>query len=86
MRVDAYDRPNALRQIRLTSSLIYKQRLRSKFNTPTYVHSSWFVLRLKVADGLLRVREVPGSNVGVNTGCSDSSLSWFLFVPPGNTG
>jgi hypothetical protein len=33
---------------------------------------------------LLRTREVPGSNLGLETGYPDWGFSWFSSVPPGN--
>jgi hypothetical protein len=32
---------------------------------------------------LLYIRDVPGSNLGPETGCPDRGLSWFSSVPPG---
>jgi hypothetical protein len=32
---------------------------------------------------LLRIREVPGSNLGPATGYDNSGFSWFFSVPPG---
>jgi hypothetical protein len=31
---------------------------------------------------LLRIREVPGSNVGLETGCPARGFSWFFSVSP----
>jgi hypothetical protein len=32
---------------------------------------------------LLRIRNIPGSNLGPETGYLDCGISWFLSVPPG---
>jgi hypothetical protein len=33
---------------------------------------------------LLRIREVPGSNLDLDTGYPDGGFSWFSSVPPGS--
>jgi hypothetical protein len=49
------------------------------FQTSTNIVVKWLTL-------LLHNQEVPGSNIGSETGYPDWGISWFFSVPPGNAG